>query len=87
MGGMSISEELRDDGGFRDDGAIVVERGDEAARVDLEVFSSAGHAEVYDLLLEREAQLGEGDVSSVCPGTAVVGIEGDFGAFFGTHLR
>jgi len=75
---MSINQELGNDSGFSDDGAVVVDGGDEAAGVDFEICGSSRNIEVNDLLIEGQTKFAEGDVCAVGPGTAVVGVEGDF---------
>ena len=62
-----VGEELRDNGRLGDDFAVVGDGGDETAGVDLQVFGGAGDAEVDDFFFEGEIELGEGDMSSVCP--------------------
>lgn len=54
VGGVGVGEELRDDGGFGDDGSVVGNGGDEAAGVDLEIFGGAGDGEVDDLFFKGE---------------------------------
>lgn len=82
---MGVGEELGDDAGFSDDGSVVGEGGDEAAGVDLEVFGCAGDGEVDYLLCEGKAEFCEGDVGTVSPGAAVVGVEDDAGSAGRTH--
>lgn len=65
--GEGVGEELGDDGGFGDDLAVVRERGDEAAGVDLQVLFGAGFVEIDNLLFEGNVELGEGNVSTVGP--------------------
>lgn len=64
---MGVGEELGDNGRLGDNLAVVGEGGNEAARVNLEVGLGARGVEVDDLLLEGEAELGEGDVGAVRP--------------------
>lgn len=74
MRGIRVGEELGDDGRFGDDLAVVGERGHEAAGVDLQVLGRARGAEVDDLLVKRDAELGEGDVCAVSPWWVLVEI-------------
>lgn len=67
VGWVRVGEELRDDGRLGDDFAVVGQGGDQAARVDLEVRGGTRDAEVDDLLLERDAQFGQGDVGTMSP--------------------
>ncbi|CCF42471.1 hypothetical protein CH063_12459 [Colletotrichum higginsianum] len=67
VGRVGVGEELGDDGGLGDDLAVVRDGRHQAARVDAEVLGRARHREVDDLLLERQAELGEGDVGAVSP--------------------
>lgn len=80
MAGVRVGDELRYDGALWDDLAVVVDGGYEAARVDLQVPLVAGAVQVDDDLFVFQAGLAEGDVGAVGPGTAVVGVEGDFGS-------
>lgn len=67
MGWVRVGEELRDDGRLGEDLAVVGQGRDKAARVDLEVLGGARGAEVDDLLLEWDTELGQSDVGTVSP--------------------
>ena len=71
---MSIGEELGDDSGFGDDGAVVADSGNETTGVDGEIFGGAGSAEVDDYFFIFEAQFRESDVCSMSPGATMVGL-------------
>lgn len=64
---VGVGQELRHDGRLGDDLAVVGQRGDEAARVNLEVPRVPGPVERDDDLLEGELELREGDVRAVRP--------------------
>lgn len=54
---VSIGKELSDNGRLGDDLAVVGQRRDETAWVDLEILGRARRGKINDLLLKRDAQL------------------------------
>jgi len=85
--GVHISQELRDNGGFGDDFAVVGERGDEAAGVDGEVFGGAGDGEVDVHGFEFNADFFDSDLSAVSPGALVGCVKDDlWWRFVGSHF-
>lgn len=64
---IGVGQELRDDGGLNDNLAVVRQRGNQPARVDLEVFGRARRVQVDRDLLKRELELLQDDVRPVRP--------------------
>ena len=61
------SKKRGDDSGFDNDFAVEGEGGDQAARVDGEVFRGARGVEVDDDFFKRDVEFGEGDVGALGP--------------------
>lgn len=64
---VQVGDELRDDARLGDDLVAVGKRGDETARVDLEVLCRARSGEVNDLLLVGNIELGQDDFCALSP--------------------
>lgn len=64
---VGIGKELSHDGRLGDNLAVVRERRDETAWVDLEVLGLARLGKIDNLLLKGDAQLSKGDVRTVSP--------------------